>query len=195
MKTKAAFLISEVCAPWVTNLWFFLVLGATSHAWPAAITAILGTSIMPMAAIRVLKLIGKVEGRHVQKREQRYIVFAAIFVLLGAALAGLWHLHTPRIIWVSVLSAVMFIATFAVVTRLWCKASIHTGLWVCVTIFLALTVSPLWWVALVVAPVIGWSRVVVKGHSWGEVGVGIIAGAAVTAVSYQLFLTSLIELA
>ena len=143
MKTKAAFLISEVCAPWVTNLWFFLVLGATSHAWPAAITAILGTSIMPMAAIRVLKLIGKVEGRHVQKREQRYIVFAAIFVLLGAALAGLWHLHTPRIIWVSVLSAVMFIATFAVVTRLWCKASIHTGLWVCVTIFLALTVSPL----------------------------------------------------
>ena len=134
MKTKTAFLISEVCAPWVTNLWFFLVLGATSHAWPAAITAILGTSIMPMAAIRVLTLIGKAEGRHVQKREQRYIVFAAIFALLGAALAGLWHLHTPRIIWVSVLSAVMFIATFAVVTRLWCKASIHTGLWVCVTI-------------------------------------------------------------
>ena len=88
MKTKTAFLISEVCAPWVTNLWFFLVLGATSHAWPAAITAILGTSIMPMAAIRVLTLIGKAEGRHVQKREQRYIVFAAIFVLLGAALAG-----------------------------------------------------------------------------------------------------------
>lgn len=116
MKTKTAFLISEVCAPWVTNLWFFLVLGATSHAWPAAITAILGTSIMPMAAIRVLTLIGKAEGRHVQKREQRYIVFAAIFVLLGAALA-------------------------------------------------------------------------LKGHSWGEVGVGVIAGAAVTAVSYQLFLT------
>ena len=188
MKKKIAFLISEVCAPWVTNLWFFLVLGVVTQAWSAAIIAILGTSIMPMTAIRVMTILGKVGGRHVQKREQRYIVFAAIFVLLGAALVGLWQVHTPRIIWVSVLSAVIFIGTFASITRLWCKASIHTGLWVCVTTFLALTVTSLWWMALAMAPVIGWARVVVKGHSWGEVGVGMSAGVAVTVACYQIFL-------
>ena len=89
MKTKTAFLISEVCAPWVTNLWFFLVLGVTSHAWPAAITAILGTSIMPMAAIRVLDTNRK--SRRAPRSETRTKIhsFCSDFCAVGCSTRGI----------------------------------------------------------------------------------------------------------
>lgn len=188
-KTSIAHIISEVFAPWVVNIALFLILAQVTGAWPAGIAASIGTGVVPMALILVLIRRGKVGNHHVTDRSQRGLVLAGIFVCVCVLLAVLAYLDTPRLIWVGVFSAFVFLIVFgflSVVARI--KASIHVGLWVCVMTYLGLTVNPWWLSALALTPVIAWARIVIKHHTNVEVVAGIGGGVAVTATCYLLFL-------
>lgn len=188
-REKTAKVVSELFAPWVTNVAFFGVLGVETGAWVAAIVAALTTGIAPMAAILLMMRTGKVGDHHVTSREQRTVVLAvlAAIVLVGAIAVSLSSSAT--LIVVGIWSALVFLAVFGVLTTLAkVKASIHVGLWVCLVVFLALAVHPLWALALVAAPLIAWARAEINHHSVFELVIGALAGVIVVAASYFLFL-------
>lgn len=184
---KLARAISEVCAPWVLNIGFFLVLGAYTNSWTPGITAAVGTGLIPMALILTLMKMGRVGDHHVTSRNQRSLVYAGIIICVVALIAVLLVLETPRLIWVGVFSALIFLGVFALVT-LKIKASVHVGLWVCLITFLGLTVSPWWFAGLLFTPVTAWARIRIRHHTMPEILAGAVTGAVVTAASYLIFL-------
>jgi hypothetical protein len=142
-----------------------------------------------MVVIMALMKQGYVGNHHVTDRSQRGLVLLGIAVCVAILVGVLAFLDAPRLIWVGVISALIFLAIFAVITVVGqIKASIHVGLWVCVTTYLGLTVAPEWFGLLGLAPVIAWSRIVIKHHSLVEVGVGVLGGGVVTGICYWLFL-------
>ncbi|MGP6173217.1 phosphoesterase [Corynebacterium sp. A21] len=189
MSEKIAAALSELFAPWIINIAFFLVLGVITGAWLPALAAAIGTGAAPMILILVLMRGGKVGNHHVTSREQRGGVIIGIAVCVLVLLAVLALIDAPRLIWVAVWSALIFLGVFGVVTTaLKIKASIHVGLWVCVITFLGLTVDSWWFLGLLMAPVIAWSREVISHHTRREVIVGALTGLVVTFVSAELFL-------
>lgn len=187
--TRLAHIISEVFAPWVVNIALFLILAQVTGAWGPGIAASVGTGVMPMVVIVTLMRRGKVGDHHVTDRSQRGLVLVGIFLCVCVLIAVLWALETPRLIWVGVLSAFVFLLIFAILSvGMKIKASIHVGLWVCVVTYLGLVVSPLWLCALIMTPVIAWARIVIKHHTALEVAAGVLGGIAVTGICYVLFL-------
>lgn len=183
----AARIISEICAPWVLNIAFFLILGGHTHAWIPGVVAAIGTGVVPMALILGLMKSGRVGNHHVTTRSQRGIVFAGIIICVLVLIAILNSLETPAVIWAGVLSALVFLILFAAVT-VKIKASVHVGLWVCLVMFLGLTVSSWWLLGLLFTPVTAWARMRIKHHTMPEIVAGIISGAVATGICYTLLL-------
>lgn len=187
--SKLARLLSEVFAPWVSNVVFFLILGAHTSSWPGAIAAAIGTGVVPMGAIFLLMRRGSVGDHHVTTREQRAGVLSLIAAVVVALLILLWGLSADRLIVAGVASALVFLVVFGAITAaLKIKASIHVGLWVCLTTFLTITVSP--WIALgyLVTGPVAWARYRIEHHTVKELMVGAIAGVAVSAFCCVIFL-------
>lgn len=186
--TKAARVLSEIFAPWVSNILFFLILGAATGSWPGAVTAALGTGVLPMVAIIALMRRGSVGNHHVTRREQRLLVLVVIAVIVIATIGLLWMMSAAHLVMAGLLSALVFLAVFGVVTAvLKIKASIHVGLWVCLAVFLAVTVSPWFVLALVALPAIAWARYKIEHHTSLELAAGILTGALVSGVCIWLF--------
>ncbi|ANE05427.1 phosphoesterase [Corynebacterium crudilactis] len=181
-------IISELCAPWILNIVFFLILGGTINAWQPGIVAALGTGVVPMMLILGLMKLGRVGNHHVTTRSQRGIVFAGIIICVIALLLVLRTLETPQIIWAGVFSALVFLALFAAVT-VKIKASVHVGLWVCLVTFLGLTISAWWFVGLFFTPVTAWARMRIKHHTLPEICAGAVSGAVATVLCYLFILT------
>ena len=179
--------ISEICAPWILNGVFFLILGGTSEAWLPGIVAVLGTSLRPMLLIIGLMKMGKVGNHHVTARSQRAVVFAGIIVCVVVLIAVLSALPAPEIIWAGVFSALVFLVLFALVTTK-IKASVHVGLWVCLVLFLGIGVSAWFFIGLFFTPVTAWARVQIRHHSLPEIYAGVVSGAVATLLSFVLFL-------
>src|SRR5699024_7937814 len=117
----------------------------------------------------------------------RALVYIGIFLCVLLLVAVLSWLDTPRLIWVGVFSALVFLVVFGLVTfRI--KASVHVGLWVCLIVFLGLTVSFWWWLGLAFTPVTAWARIRINHHTRLEIIAGMVTGAAVTTVCYLVFL-------
>lgn len=188
MRFKLASLVSEIFAPWVINILFFITLGFITTAWPPAMAAALGTGVIPMAIILGLMKRGSVGNHHVTTRGHRGQVFAGIILSVVGLLIVLAFLDTPWLIWGSVWSALIFLMIFAAVTLVGKrKASVHTGLWNCLGILLAIAVSPWWALALVFTPVIAWGRIAVNHHTFSEVCLGALTGVTVGAVCATIF--------
>lgn len=180
--------ISELFAPWVLNIGFFVVLGASTNAWAPSLVAAAGTGLVPMLLILLLMRMGRVGNHHVTARGQRSLVYGGILLCVLGLVAVLTWLDTPRLIWVGVFSALVFLVVFGLIT-LRIKASVHVGLWGCLIVFLSLTVSPWWWLGLVFTPVTAWARIRINHHTRLEIIAGMLAGVAVTTVCYLAFLT------
>lgn len=176
-------LITEVCAPWVSNTALFLVLGFGLGAPGPGIVAAFLTGPGPMLVLLARIRRGRVGDHHVTQRSQRAGVFLMLlgFVAILAAVLGM--METPREMWVAVAAALGFLVLFALVTSAGVKISLHVGLWVTVWAYLGIVVSPWWALVLVLAPVVAWSRVKLRHHSLPEVAGGAAAGLLVLAVT------------
>ncbi|RSZ61792.1 phosphoesterase [Corynebacterium hylobatis] len=179
-------IVTEVAAPWVTNILLFLILGISLGAPAPGLLAAFMTGILPMVAVLRMIRQGRVASHHVTVRTQRGALFAIILGLLAVLIVGLLLLDTPREIWLAGLAAVLFILAFSVINQLGLKISIHVGLWVPVWSYLGLVLSPWWSLALLVTPLIAWSRLKLTHHSWAEIIGGAFTGLAVVAVMLPL---------
>ncbi|MDU0479600.1 hypothetical protein QVA66_10150 [Staphylococcus chromogenes] len=172
--------ISEVCAPWISNIVLFLALGIHCHQVGVGTLCALFTSILPMAWILALKHQGRVNSHHVTERSQRGLIFAGIAILLATLIGLLLRLGADPLIWRAVCAALGFITLFALVTgALKFKISVHVGLWLTVMGYLAIVVHPAWWALFFLAPAVAWARVQVSHHTWRETAGGAIAGLLV----------------
>lgn len=179
-------LITEVCAPWVSNITLFLILGVSFGAPGPGLLAATMTGVLPMVAIMGMIRRGKVGNHHVTAGHQRGTVFAVILGLLTILIGGLLVMDTPREVWLAVVAAVLFIGIFAVVTRSGLKISLHVGHWLAVWIYLGIVLSPWWGLALLMTPLIAWSRIKLTHHSWPEITGGALAGLAVVGIMLPL---------
>lgn len=184
---QLAHIISEVFAPWVLNIAFFLILGAVTGGWVPAVIAAVCTGVIPMLLILILMRMGRVGDHHVTSRQQRSLVYIGIISCVIVLVVLLAALQTPRLIWVGVLSALVFLVVFGLVTTR-IKASVHVGLWICLIIFLGLTINPWWFLGVVFTPVAAWARIEIKHHTIPEISAGVLAGALVTTLCYGIFL-------
>ncbi|MFP7365752.1 phosphoesterase [Corynebacterium callunae] len=181
---KLVQIISEVCAPWCSNLVMFLALGFALDANAAGIGAAFMTGIMPMIGLLWMKSWGKVTDHHVTKAAQRTKVFAMIAGFLALLCLYLILVPTPRDIWVAFVAAVAFIVIYAFITKVvGIKLSVHVGLWVCVYGFLAVTISPWWTVGLLATPAVWWARVKLGHHTNKEAAVGLLVGLVLLGVA------------
>lgn len=179
--------ISEICAPWVLNIVFFLILGGVTDALTLGIVAAIGTGVVPMILILGLMKLGKVGNHHVTTRNQRGLVFVGIIACVIILIFILRALEAPQLIWDGMFSALIFLVLFAQVTMK-IKASVHVGLWVCLVMFLGLTVSLWWLLGLLFTPVTAWARMKIKHHTMSEIVAGIVTGAVATGICYALLL-------
>lgn len=180
-------IISEICAPWVLNIVFFLILGGVTDALTLGIVAAIGTGVVPMILILGLMKLGKVGNHHVTTRNQRGLVFVGIIACVIVLIFILRALEAPQLIWDGMFSALIFLVLFAQVTMK-IKASVHVGLWVCLVMFLGLTVSLWWLLGLLFTPVTAWARMKIKHHTMSEIVAGIVTGAVATGICYALLL-------
>ena len=186
---NVARILSEVFAPWVSNVVFFMVLGAVTGQWAAGVAGALGTGVLPMAAILTFMRMGKVGDHHVTRREERLLVLGMITAIVIMLLIGLVLWQVDELLINGVICAIAFLLVFAVVTVAFkIKASIHVGLWVCLTAFLVATVSAWFALALVATPAIAWARYVIKHHSVFELCVGVISGLLVGVAAGAILL-------
>lgn len=184
---QLARVLSEAMAPWVLNIGFFVVLGAHTSSWTPALVAAVGTGVVPMLLILVLMRMGRVGNHHVTARSQRSLVYLGILICVVGLIAVLAWLDTARLIWVGVLSALVFLVVFGLLA-LKIKASVHVGLWVCLIVFLGLAVGPWWFAGLLLTPVTAWARIRIRHHTIPEITAGAVAGIVVTTICYLGFL-------
>ncbi len=180
---SVARIITEICAPWVTNVALFVILGlALGAPWPG-ITAALLTGPVPMLAILWLIRRGRVGNHHVTTRTQRGRVFALILGLLGLLAVLLTVMATPSDIWVALAAAVVFILLFAVVTVGGVKISVHVGVWVTHWLYLGVVISPWWALMLLLTPAVAWSRLRLVHHTPTEIIGGLVTGLVVVGLT------------
>ena len=166
---RLATIISDVFAPWIINIAFFLLLGATSQSWAAGVLAAIGTGVVPFLIVQLLMKAGRVDNRHVSRREHRGPVLALITVSVLATVSMLALMPTSRLVWAGMGSALVFLAAFAVVTlAAKIKASVHVGHLACISVFLAVTVSPWLALGLLFMPAVAWSRTKIRQHTLFE---------------------------
>ncbi|TVS26963.1 phosphoesterase [Corynebacterium sanguinis] len=177
--------ISDIAAPWIVNVFFFVTLGIALDAIPAGLASATLTGVLPRLLIFSLMRRGNVSHRHVTNRQERAPVFAGIVGCLIALIVILRQVETPRTIWVAVWAALGFIGVFAAVTLLFrLKISVHVGLWFTVWACLGVVLSPWWQLGLLALPVIAWSRISLGQHSPREVLGGLVAGVVVFSAAF-----------
>lgn len=181
---QIARVITEISAPWLSNIVLFLTLGLALDAVPAGLGAALFTGVLPMVAIVWMQRRGQVSDHHVTKAQQRSRVFLIIAVLLGILCLYLALVDTPREIWVIFAAAVVFIAVYAFITKvIGIKLSVHVGLWVCVYGFLAISLSSWWFLAVAATSLVWWSRIKLAHHTNKEAGLGFLVGFVLLVVA------------
>ena len=175
-------IVTEVCAPWVTNTVLFTVLGASTGALPAGVAAAALTGLIPMGGILLMMKRNTVGDHHVTTAHQRWPVYWMIFGCLMALGVLLAILPTSLELWVGLMGAMLFIIAFAVVTRRGLKVSVHSGLWLVAFSYMGMAVHPWWWLGLVVLPVVIWSRLKLVHHTSKEIVGGVVISAGIAAL-------------
>lgn len=149
-------------------------------AFAAVFTAVGPTLILHVGERR--RLWG---DRHVRRRHDRIVaapgVMASVFT--GTALLYVWD--APMAVTALVTAMVAVLLALLAITFFW-KVSVHSAV-ASGSLAIVLTVFGPWTLALVpVVVLIGWSRVRLRCHTVGQVAVGMLIGAAVSAPLYTL---------
>ena len=142
--------------------------------------AALFVCVLPLLLLLGLVRLGKVTDHHVSNKEQRAPV---MLMALASVLAGLLVLEVtgaPRSVVVMVLTNVGGIVVVGAVSPFW-KISGHAAAVSSSTVITVLMLGPAWLPLLVLIPAVGWSRVVLRAHTAGQVVAGSLVGGLVMA--------------
>lgn len=112
----------------------------------------------------------------VSRREQRPRLYLISIAAVAGSAGMMWRLGQPSQVWQGSLVAMGLLILSLLVNQLGLKASLHTSFGVYTAGVLATRDLRLGLLALVLAAVVGWSRTVLRRHTWPEVGAGFGLG-------------------
>jgi membrane-associated phospholipid phosphatase len=153
--------------------------GFPGTLWFGALGALF-VCVLPLAYVLVLVKLGKLSDHHVSDRKQRapLLMLALVSVVLG--LLALHAVHAPVSVSVMVLALIGGIAVLAAISLVW-KISGHASAISSAAVIAVLMFGPLWLPLLLLVPAVGWSRVVLRDHTRGQVIAGSLFGGVVIA--------------
>ncbi len=105
-----------------------------------------------------------------------------VSAIIGFAL--LLILHAPKVIIVGLAGTLLGMIVVGAVNSFW-KLSVHNAVATFVAVAVVGSFGWMWWPLLLLPIAVGWSRVVLKDHTIGQVIAGVPAGAVV-AIPYLL---------
>jgi membrane-associated phospholipid phosphatase len=152
------------------------------------------SALLPMGAVGLLKLSGRVTSLTLNRREERrWPLFAAALGSLFQALI-LFFLKFPPILAGLALSTACIISLAMLITRFW-KISIHMAGWGGFAAVFAAMAGPLGIGAgcavsggVLIAALVGWARVYLHAHNPAQVVAGFAMGAVLMGLGLSFFL-------
>ncbi|MCU1518972.1 MAG: phosphatidic acid phosphatase [Pseudarthrobacter sp.] len=183
-KNRTARWLTEVFQPPVVVAVQLLVSPVIEPGFPGTIgfgaLAALFVCVLPLLLLLGLVRLGKVTDHHVSDRRQRAPV---LLMALASVLAGLVVLEAagaPRSVVVMVLAIIGGIVVIGAVSPFW-KISGHAAAISSSAVIAVLMLGPAWLPLLLLVPAVGWSRVVLRAHTAGQVMAGSLFGGVVMA--------------
>ncbi|MGO4247761.1 phosphatidic acid phosphatase [Paenarthrobacter sp. RAF54_2] len=140
---------------------------------------------MPLAYVLVMIRLGRITDHHVSDRRQRpaLLLLALISVLAGLVILQL--IKGPESVSLMIVALIGGIAVLAVVSAFW-KMSGHASAIAAAAVIVVMMFGPGWLPMLGIVPAVGWSRVVLRAHTLGQVVAGSLFGGIVIAGSWWL---------
>ncbi|TRV73058.1 hypothetical protein FKN01_28505 [Streptomyces sp. 130] len=157
--------------------------GWTGLGWGAF--AALFTAVGPTLILHVGERRRLWGDRHVRRRQDRIVAAPGVLASVLAGTALLYAGDAPVAVAALVTAMVAVLLVLLAITFFW-KVSVHSAVASSALSILVTVFGP--WM-LVLAPVvvlIGWSRVRLRCHTVGQVAVGMVTGAAVSAPLFAL---------
>ncbi|BEP13863.1 phosphatase PAP2 family protein [Acidothermaceae bacterium B102] len=186
---RLAKVVTEVFAPAVCGMVGLVAVavhntGSSAGAAWGGLAAIFVCGL-PMAYVIKGVRDGRWDDHHVADREQRALplLVALTSVVVGAVLLAV--VHAPRDLVALVLTVVPELV-IAIAVSHWWKISIHAAVVAGLLGILMVLFGPGWLLALPLVALVGWSRMVLKAHTWPQVWVGAALGWAVAVAAFSL---------
>lgn len=180
----AARVLTEVFQPPVVVTVLLLISPAIEPGFPGTIgfgmLAAFFVCVLPLAYVLVMVRLGRITDHHVSDRRQRP---ALLLTALGSVVAGLLVLRLldgPASVSVMIIALIGGIAVLAVVSAFW-KMSGHASALAAAVVIAVLMFGPEWLPLLLLVPAVGWSRLVLRAHTLGQVIAGSLFGGVVIA--------------
>ncbi|KRE67148.1 phosphatase PAP2 family protein [Arthrobacter sp. FX8] len=176
--------LTEVFQPPVVVSIQLLISPLTEAGFPGTMgygaLAALFVCVLPLVVLLVLVRLGKVTDHHVSDRRQRAPVLLMALACIAVGLLVLDTVNAPQSVTAMVLAVVGGVAVLAVVSPFW-KMSGHAAAVSCAAVVLVLMLGAAWAPLLLLVPAVGWSRVVLRAHTPGQVVAGSLFGGVVMA--------------
>lgn len=181
---QLARLTTDVFAPGILVVVVLLAVGAASTSNPLVglawgVGAALFCGVLPYGFMIHGVRRGRLGDRHIRDRRQRLMPLAVSIASVAAGIAMLIVGHAPPDVLALVITMLIALTVFALITMTW-KISFHTGVAAGTVTVLVIVFGP---VLLVTAPVIAlvaWSRVRLTDHTPAQVTTGALLAAALT---------------
>ncbi|MFJ4267295.1 phosphatidic acid phosphatase [Paenarthrobacter nicotinovorans] len=172
-------ILTEVFQPPVVVLVLLLISPAIEPGFPGTMWfGLLGAffvCVLPLAYVLVMVKLGRISDHHVSDRRQRPALLLMALVSVVTGLLVLQLIGGPVSVSVMIIALIAGIAVLAVVSAFW-KMSGHASALAAAVVIAVLMFGPAWLPLFVLVPVVGWSRLVLRAHTLGQVIAGSLFG-------------------
>ncbi|WP_250030917.1 phosphoesterase PA-phosphatase [Paractinoplanes maris] len=184
MRFRVARVVTEVLAPGVLVALLLMAVGFHAGSWWGVGAAIF-TAGIPMAYVVRGVRRGRLTSHHIPEREHRRgpLLFGLASVVVGTV--ALVLLGAPRELLALLAAGITGLVVFALVTAYW-KMSIHAGVAAGTVAVLIAVYGPVALLGVPLVPLVGWSRLVLKAHTLGQVVAGTLVGAVIAGTVFPL---------
>ncbi len=189
-RIRFATFVTEVFSPVYLVAGLLLVVAlhsasSTREAIALGVVAALFASLLPFVVLLRGVRSGRLNDRHLRKREQRpaMMVMGLTSVLIGSALLVAWG--APQELLALLAAMVAGLVTTLAVTLCW-KISIHAAVASGTAAILISVFGPFMLLTAPLVALIAWSRIVLTHHTLPQVVAGAVVGAVIAAGMFEL---------
>lgn len=176
--------LTEVFQPPIVVFGLLLISPAIEPGFPGTmwfgLLAALFVCVLPLAYVLVMVKLGRITDHHVSDRRQRPALLLMALVSVVVGLVVLQLMNGPVSVLVMIIALIGGIGILAVVSAFW-KMSGHASALAAAAVIVVAMFGPSWLPVLLLVPAVGWSRLVLRAHTLGQVVVGSLFGGVVIA--------------
>ncbi|SDX25083.1 PAP2 superfamily protein [Arthrobacter sp. yr096] len=176
--------LTEVFQPPIVVLVLLLISPSIEPGFPGTmwfgLIAAFFVCVLPLAYVLVMVKLGRITDHHVSDRRQRPALLLMALVSVVVGLLVLQLLNGPVSVSVMIIALIGGIAVLAVVSAFW-KMSGHASALAAAAVIVVAMFGPAFLPVLLLVPAVGWSRLVLRAHTLGQVIAGSLFGGVVIA--------------